>query len=39
MFSIGFKRRGVEYNLIKLKDKEVIERQGPDKGGIWLVKF
>ena len=29
---------GVKYNLKKLKEKKVIERIGPDKGGYWIVK-
>ena len=34
----GLTRRGVEYNLNKLKDNGSIERKGPDKGGFWEVK-
>jgi len=33
----GLTRRGVEYNLSKLKAKGLIERIGPDKGGHWKV--
>ena len=29
----GLTRRGVEYNLNKLKNNGIIERIGPDKGG------
>jgi ATP-dependent DNA helicase RecG len=34
----GLTRRGVEYNLSKLKDNGSIERKGPDKGGFWEIK-
>ena len=34
----GLTRRGVEYNLSKLKEKGLIERVGPDKGGSWKIK-
>jgi ATP-dependent DNA helicase RecG len=34
----GLTRRGVEYNLSKLKEKGLIEREGPDKGGSWKVR-
>ena len=33
----GLTRRGVEWNLAKLKAKSLIERVGPDKGGYWKV--
>ena len=33
----GLTRRGVEYNLSKLKEKELIVREGSDKGGYWKV--
>ncbi len=32
---IGLTRRGIEWNLKKLKDKGVLKRIGPDKGGHW----
>jgi len=33
----GLTRRGVEYNLNKLKENGIIERKGPDKGGCWQI--
>ncbi|HUM89349.1 MAG TPA: ATP-binding protein [Prolixibacteraceae bacterium] len=33
----GLTRRGVEYQLNKLKETGKIERIGPDKGGFWKV--
>ena len=30
-------RRGVEWNLAKLKEKGIIKRIGPSKGGCWKV--
>ena len=30
-------RRGVEWNLAKLKEKGIIKRIGPSKGGSWKV--
>lgn len=33
----GLTRRGVEYQLNKLKELGKIERVGPDKGGYWKV--
>jgi predicted HTH transcriptional regulator len=33
----GLTRRGIEWNLSKLKAKGLIERVGPDKGGYWKV--
>ena len=33
----GLTRRGVEWNLKKLKDVAVIERVGSDKGGHWEI--
>ena len=33
----GLTRRGIEWNLSKLKNDGVIERVGPDKGGEWIV--
>jgi len=30
-------RRGVEWNLAKLKEKGIIKRIGPAKGGYWEV--
>ena len=34
----GLSRRGVEWNLNKLKQKGLLKRIGPDKGGHWEVK-
>ena len=34
----GLTRRGVEYQLNKLKEAGIIERIGPDKGGKWGIK-
>jgi len=33
----GLSRRGVEWNIAKLKSEGKIERVGPDKGGYWKV--
>lgn len=33
----GLTRRGVEWNLKKLKDAKMIRRVGPDKGGHWEI--
>jgi ATP-dependent DNA helicase RecG len=33
----GLTRRGIEWNLSKLKAHGIIERIGPDKGGYWKV--
>jgi ATP-dependent DNA helicase RecG len=33
----GLTRKGVEYQLNKLKDSGKIERVGPDRGGYWRV--
>ena len=33
----GLTRRGIEWNLAKLKEKEIIKRIGPAKGGYWKV--
>lgn len=30
-------RKGVEWNLAKLKEKDIIKRIGPSKGGYWKV--
>ncbi len=34
---IGLSRRGVEKNIKILKDKKIIKRVGPDKGGHWEI--
>jgi ATP-dependent DNA helicase RecG len=36
---LGISSRAVEKNLSKLKEKGVIKRIGPDKGGHWDVGF
>ena len=33
----GLKRRGIEWNIKKLKEKRIIKRIGPAKGGYWEV--
>jgi len=33
----GLTRRGVEWNLSKLKDRGLIRREGADKGGYWVI--
>lgn len=33
----GLSRRGVEYQLDKLKKDQLIARIGPDKGGEWRI--
>ncbi|MFH0940356.1 MAG: RNA-binding domain-containing protein [Candidatus Omnitrophota bacterium] len=38
MVKTGLTRRGVEWNLKKLKDAGRIRRIGPDKGGHWEVR-
>ena len=34
----GLTRRGVEWNIKKLKEEGRIRRVGPDKGGHWEVQ-
>ena len=34
---LGITRRGVEWNIQKLKEQGRIKRIGPDKGGHWEV--
>ena len=34
----GLTRRGVEWNISKLKQKGLLKRIGPAKGGHWLIK-
>ena len=34
---IGITRRGIEWNLKKLKDAGILRRIGPDKGGYWQI--
>jgi len=33
----GLTRRGIEWNLAKLKEKGIIKRVGPAKGGHWEI--
>ena len=33
----GLTRRGVEWNIKKLKEDGILERIGPDKGGYWQI--
>lgn len=35
----GVKTRAIERNIRVLKDKGIIEREGADKGGKWIVKI
>jgi ATP-dependent DNA helicase RecG len=35
----GLSRRGVEWNLAQLKEKNILERIGADKGGYWKAKL
>jgi len=34
----GLTRRGIEWNLSKLKEKGILKRVGPDKGGYWEIE-
>jgi len=34
----GLSRRGVEYNIDRLKKEGILNRIGPDKGGYWKIK-
>ena len=34
----GLTRRGIEWQIQKLKEQNIIKRIGPDKGGHWEVK-
>ena len=33
----GLSRRGIEWNILKLKNEDIIKRIGPDKGGHWKI--
>ena len=33
----GLNRRGVEWNLQQLKEKGILKRVGPDRGGHWEI--
>jgi ATP-dependent DNA helicase RecG len=33
----GLSRRGIEWNLKKLKETNTIKRIGPDRGGYWEI--
>jgi len=35
---IGITEKGIEWQLSKLKLQGILERQGPDKGGHWVIK-
>ena len=35
---LGITRKGVEWNIKKLKTEGVLDRIGPDKVGYWQVK-
>ncbi len=35
--TIGITERAIEKQLAKLKDKKIIDRIGPDKGGYWVI--
>ena len=37
MIATGLSRRGVEYQLNRLKESGKIERIGPNKGGYWKL--
>jgi len=37
--SIGISTTAVENNISKLKEKNIIERKGPDKGGKWIINI
>jgi ATP-dependent DNA helicase RecG len=30
-------KKAVEYNIIQLKEKRLLRRVGPDKGGYWEI--
>jgi ATP-dependent DNA helicase RecG len=34
---IGITKRAVEKQLSKLKEKDIVDRVGPDKGGYWKI--
>lgn len=35
--TIGITERAVEKQLAKLKEKDIVDRVGPDKGGYWKI--
>ncbi|MBR5332967.1 MAG: ArsR family transcriptional regulator [Muribaculaceae bacterium] len=35
---IGITPKAIEKHLARLKTEGIIERIGPDKGGMWIVK-
>ena len=37
--AIGITEKGIEKQLAKLKAEGLIRREGPDKGGEWIVTF
>ena len=34
---LGLSRRGIEWNMKKLRDNGIIKRVGPDRGGFWQI--
>ena len=34
---LGLSRRGIEWNISKLKKEGILKRIGPDKGGHWEI--
>jgi len=36
---IGITERAVEKQLARLKEKDIIDRIGPDKGGHWKINM
>ena len=34
---LGISRRGIEWNMKKLRNEGIIRRIGPDRGGFWQV--
>ena len=35
---LGITIDGISYNIKQLKEKEIIEREGSNKNGKWLIK-
>jgi ATP-dependent DNA helicase RecG len=36
--SLGLTRKGVEWQIRKLKQSGILRRMGPDKGGHWQIQ-
>lgn len=36
---IGITERAIEKQLAKLKEKDIVDRIGPDKGGYWKINM